>query len=560
MKPTAVEIDQKLREDFRRRLREFGEESATTDPVLSVVFRSFAKQLETLYSDVDHIRLALLDELVDGLGFEKRFARPSQTVVRFKLNEKTVHVPAGTELSGQAAAGQKLSFLTDGGIMVSSARIAFGLTYQAATLRLISGIEMPEDIAAAQPSLDGIHADLGPHAAIYLAIDNLAPEHLSNHGLFFQISSEAIQLSRSLLTESWCLANSNGGFSADGIMRPRFANAGLLQLAWLNSEMAPGSAEASGSEFPDLPGGFYGGRNVLLPPVPLGKRFTCQAPQGMKVVLDRLFDRGKQVLQQPRAWLRIGLPGTMSDLHTGIASVFLHAVTASNVECLNETIYFEKQGTSIPIGNSGSSSRFVVAPLSIVGERGIPYVPSFTPSVEPWIGRYRLKDGRVILTPGRQADDIQDKYANLRIWVSAGKLGNSVEAGSLRTFMRTAPIPGLSLVNLTKAAGGIDDEDYSDARMRFAAALLSRDRVVTRTDLVQAVRSFDRRVKDVRIDADLERTNEGIERVHCVTAVLERSAFIDPEEEGRVLQNELRDYLEQRVLFDIKLVAELEWV
>src|SRR5262249_28164412 len=98
MKPTAAEIDQKLREDFRRRLREFGQESATTDPILAVLFWSFAKQLESLYSDVDRMRLALLNELVDGLGFEKRLARPAQTVMRFDLKEKTVFIPAGTEL------------------------------------------------------------------------------------------------------------------------------------------------------------------------------------------------------------------------------------------------------------------------------------------------------------------------------------------------------------------------------------------------------------------------------------------------------------------------------
>jgi hypothetical protein len=562
MKPTAVEIDQKLREDFRRRLREFGQESATNDPVLAVLFRSFAKQLESLYSDVDHMRLALLDELVDGLGFEKRFARPAQTVVRFNLNDKTVHIPAGTELTGQAAAGQKLTFLTDAGIAVSAARIAFGLTYQSETLRLIPGIEMPEEILAAQPGLDGVHADLGPHSAIYIAIENLAPEHLSNHGLFFQLSSEAVQLRRAIRMESWCLVGPTGRFSAQGIMRPRAANAGQLELAWLSETAGEtaSAAETSGSEAPDLPDGFYEGRNFVLPTVPQSRRFTCLLPQAMQTPMERIFDRGKHVLQQPRAWLRIALPGAMSDLHTGIASIFLHTVTASNVECLNQTIYFEKQGTSIPVGNNGSSSRFIVAPLSIVGEQGFSYVPSFTPSAEPSIGRYRIKDGRIILTPGRRPGDIEEKYANLRIWVSAGKLGNSVEPGALRTFMRMAPVPGLSLLNLTAAAGGIDDEEYSDARTRFAAALMSRGRVVTRTDLTHAVRSFDRRVKEVKVEADLGRTNDGIQRVYHITIVLDRNAFTDPEEEGRVLREEVSNYLEQRILFDLKLVVELEWV
>ena len=65
---TASEIDRKLREDFRRRLREFGVSAEATDPILAVLFRTFAGQIESLYNETGRIRLALLDELTSELG------------------------------------------------------------------------------------------------------------------------------------------------------------------------------------------------------------------------------------------------------------------------------------------------------------------------------------------------------------------------------------------------------------------------------------------------------------------------------------------------------------
>ena len=77
-RPTAVEIDKKLREDFRRRLKDFGISAEATDPVLAVLFRTLAGQLEALYSETGRIRLALLDELITGLGIEpRRLAGPT---------------------------------------------------------------------------------------------------------------------------------------------------------------------------------------------------------------------------------------------------------------------------------------------------------------------------------------------------------------------------------------------------------------------------------------------------------------------------------------------------
>ena len=75
---SAVEIDRKLSQDFRRRLRDYGISVEATDPVLAVIFRTFAQEIERLYLETGRIRTALLDEFLAGLHLEPRRARPAQ--------------------------------------------------------------------------------------------------------------------------------------------------------------------------------------------------------------------------------------------------------------------------------------------------------------------------------------------------------------------------------------------------------------------------------------------------------------------------------------------------
>src|SRR5215831_8531914 len=91
--PRAVEIDRKMREDFARRLKEsYGISSETTDPILAVLFRTFAVQVEDIYKEAgDTIPAAVLDELIAGLGMPHRLSRPAQLVVKLS-------VPNGEEL------------------------------------------------------------------------------------------------------------------------------------------------------------------------------------------------------------------------------------------------------------------------------------------------------------------------------------------------------------------------------------------------------------------------------------------------------------------------------
>ena len=353
---SAIEIDKKLRDDFRRRLRDYGISAETTDPILAVLFRTLAQQLENLYSETGRIRLALLDELIAGLGVEQRMARPAQTVARFLLpGAGSQVVEAGTELMGEAQTGERLTFTTDATIAVSQAAIAMAFTYQEGALQLMPGMELPERIQNARPALDPVKVNLGPHPAVILAIEKLPASHLSLHSFFFELGPDAARIQEALESETWCLFGASGELHSRGILRPRTLNAGVRGLQWLaKSETAEAPAadgrSMTAADVPVLPPGFYGERVFVMPPVDAARRTMCAAPRGMEAALGRVFGREyANITAEKRAWVRISFPREVPSLHTGIGSIAMHAITASNVECHNQTVHFDEKGTSIPI-------------------------------------------------------------------------------------------------------------------------------------------------------------------------------------------------------------------
>jgi hypothetical protein len=118
----------------------------------------------------------------------------------------------------------------------------------------------------------------------------------------------------------------------------------------------------------------------------------------------------------------------------------------------------------------------------------------------------------------------------------------------------------LRVLNPTSAAGGTSSESFATAQERFAAALLSRDRVVTRADLFAVVRAFDRRIRDARIASAVERVGGALRRVERVTVALDREDFTDPDLEARYLREELHELLAARFLHDIDLSVRTEWI
>ncbi|MGH9450181.1 MAG: hypothetical protein ACRD11_06510 [Terriglobia bacterium] len=560
-KTTANEIYKKLREDFRRQLKNYGDTAESTDPVLAALFRTFASQLESQYQEIERLRLALLDELISGLGIERRTAHPAQTIVRFPVERGVEDINAGAELLGESSNGEKLTFATDTSVSVSTASISLALTYQEGAARLLSGVDLPEALQSARPSLDPVKVNLGANPAIFLAIDDLPESHLSQHGFFFELGPDTQSIQEALLNETWCLAGPDGELGAKGILRPRRINAGVRTLAWLLNESDGGetvSGQSKEIEVASLPDGFYAGRVFVFPVVPAARRFTCKVPRGLENVLTRIFGRGSsQLFDRGRAWLRISMPRGIANLETGVTAISLHAMSASNVECFNETINFARQGTSIPVSREAGTPHFLVAPLSVFADSV--YLPQHEPSADDRAGRYAIRNGRIDIEPARHPDNTVDDYVNLRLWITRGAEGNSVGPGQIKGFLKRAAPAAMRVTNPTSAAGGANEETAQEAQARFAEALLSRDRIVTRADLAAAVRAFDRRIVKVEASPGLQRSSFGLERVQRLRVWLPRDEFLDYEGESAVLRNELASHLEQRFLYGTALKIDVEW-
>lgn len=556
---SAVEIDRKLHQDFRRRLKDYGISAETTDPVLAVIFRTFAQEIEKIYLETGRIRASLLDEFLAGLQIEPRKARPAQSVVRFFPNSETsVLVPGGTELEGIAGTGERLTFLNDAPVRISNARIALAATYQDGAIQLLPSIDMPDLLHAAHPSLDPVPARLGPQPALYVAIEDLPASHLGQHSFFFEFGPDSLRVVQALRSEPWCIAGPDGELSSSGMLRPRRGNGGIRLLEWLVQPEK--QDEALTREAPELPDGFFSDRVFVLPDIPEDKRFVCACPRGMKEALTRIFGReANRVLATPRAWLRISLPPNLPPLHTAFGGIALHAVTVSNVECFNQTIQFSAQGTSIPISREGGAKRHLVSPLAVMGEANTRYLHELEPSSDDAVGRYAVRHGRIELRPAKRPDGTPEAYANVRVWVTDGTIGNAVAPGQIIGFSKAATFEMLRVANPVPAAGGTDGESFADARARFAQALLSRDRIVTEADLVSAVRAFDRRILDAEVHPALSRDSQGLERTQQIIAMLDRDGFVEPSVEVPLLEQELRRHLQGRFLHGIRLQLVFEW-
>lgn len=558
---TALEIDSKMREDFRKRLKEYGVNAEVTDPVLAVLFRTFAQQMEALYSDTGRIRLALLDELISGLGIEMRKARPAQTIVRFSGARAPLTIEAGTRLESRTQTGARFTFATDEAVTISAARLSLAFAYEDGQLRLLAGVEMPEALQAARPSLEAIKTQLGPNPALFLAIEGAGAEHIGGHSFQFDLSPDARGIEQAMAQETWCLAGPQGEFAAAGILRPQPANAGLRRLEWLVRPRMKSDAPDLEDKTPHLPRGFHAGRVFLLPPVPPERRFACRAPRGLEAALGRIFGReAASLFGTERIWIKITLPQGLEPLHVGVGGISMHAMTASNVECFNETIVFEKHGTAVPVSREGGTEWQLVSPLSVIGENDTPYLLETEPSADPLAGRYALRNGRIEFTPARWPDGRTQSMVNVRLWISAGEAANQVGPGQVTSVDLKGSGGAIKVLNPTSAAGGTNSEQLAAAQDRFRAALLSRDRVVTRADLYAVVKSFDRRIRDTSIHSSVERSGGALRRVERVVVELDREDFNDPEVEAARLKEELGEILAGRFLHDIELAVETRWV
>ena len=577
--PRADEIDRKLRDDFRNRLKSgYGEVVQETDPVLAVLFRSMAAQIAEVYQQAaESMPLAVLDELVAGLGMPERRARPAQAVLRLSLQKGRMPLKEGTELIGLADSRERLTFALDSELEVSTAQVALAAVYQQGTLRLHAGVGLAKELEDARPSFEPVRADAGPTPSIFFAVEVGDQRHLSNHGFYFELSPEAKDLLSYLQRGTWCVLDDGGGARPEGLLRSRPGNAGVRRLEWL----IPDSEAETGREAA-LPEGFYGGKVFVFPEVPQERAFLSRAPRKLEGPLRSLFQAGGEGLfERPRAWIQIPLPPEAGGVAEELFRIVPHCVTASNVEILNETIVFKDDGASFPVGNGGRR-RHLVKPLSIKGEGGLEYLHESDPRAGGATGRYRFRRGRLEVEPARAPGGVADAYVNVSLILSDGESANRVGAGAVKTFLKKVEVKTLEVTSLTAAVvltggrkhdegtEGTDGEKngearsrygkkYDEARARFVEALLSRERIVTHSDLEAAVRAFEPRVRAVTCQTALERTHEGVRRVQRVTASVRRAEFIEPDEEARVLREELQAHLQGRALLGLDIRVAVEW-
>ncbi len=557
--PSVLEIDRKLRDDFRRRVKDYGVSTEVVDPLLAVLFRTVAQQIGGVYSDTAQLRESLLHELMSGLHIEQYLARPAQAVVRF-VNDapETRTLPAGAELNAVASSGERLLFSLDATIEVSRARVAMALSYQDQAMRLLSGVETSDAVQALRPSLDAVPVSLGPQPALYLAIEELPPSLLSRHGLFFELGPGTYPVQHALSHEPWWIFGADGELSGEGLLRPERGNGGVYELRFQVD--AGETAGIPPSPLPSIPDGFYAGRQFLFPPMRGEGRFLSSAPRLLEPVLTRLVGRDiGSLLQTPRLWIKIPMPPGVPALHHAVNGISLHAMTASNVFARNQTIRFERDGISVPVVKEGGTAEHLVAPLAVTSVDNEPYQPGNRPQAKASAGRYELSNGRLTLYPGAHADGTPHTGANVRLWLTNGELGNRVGPGDITGFANAAALTGIRPTPLTAASGGSDGNDQATEMRRFADALLSRGRIVTRLDLETAALAMDRRIVGATIASGIERRAKGLRRVERLRLALDAHGFTKPEVELPALKSQIEGTLGARLVQGLELEVEFAW-
>lgn len=559
--PSVLEIDRKLRDDFRRRVKDFGISAEATDPLLAVLFRTVAQQIDQVYSDTGRLRQSLLRELMSGLEVQQYFARPAQAVVRLLNDSPDPRVlRAGTELNAMASSGERLSFGLDATFEVSQARIALALSYQDQSLRLLSGVELSDKLQSLRPSMDAVPVGLGRQPALFLAIENVPESLLNRHGLFFELGPGTYSIQHALCHEPWWIFGEDGELSGDGLVRPSRTNGGVYELEFQVSAEARPPEHNSDPGLPAIPDGFYSGRQFLFPAMHAGQALRCKVPRLLEQPLAKIIDRGLAAwLEQSRVWIKIPMPPSIPALHHAVNNILLHTMTASNVFVRNQTVKFERDGISIPVVKQGGTPEYLVAPLAVTSESNEVYSPGTRVAANSAAGWYELHNQRLTLHPGSNPDGSAHSAANLRLWLTNGELGNRVGPGDITGFANAAALQGIRVAPFTAASGGSNGDDFASEERRFADALLTRGRIVTREDLKTAALAIDRRVTSAYTHSGVERRQDGLRRVQRLQLELDSHAFTKPEIELPALKSQIESLLRSRLVQGLELEVEFTW-
>ena len=550
---TAGEIAAELRRDFALAMEAQHGTHPLPDPVLATLFHTLAVQVSRIYEEAERVfPVTVLDDLVAGLAMEPRLASPAQAVVRFAGMDQRETLSPETQLWGFTRTGAQVGFAPDEAIDVSAATLAFAAVYEGGRLHAVPG---------ARVSGGGII----PPGSVALALEGAAPTlwlafdtdegHLGGLGLFLEVEGPAAE---ALARSPWQILGPGGTVREEGVLRPTPARGGVRRLAWFH-EAAPEPVADGAAAVVALPGGPYGGRVWVFPPVPADRRHRCAVPQALRGAASQLLPEGApDALDRPLAWVQVPLPAGTRGVVDALHRVEPHCVTASNVEVASEQVTFDRMGTAVRLCPEGARDRHVMGVLSVTGQRGARYAEESSLESAPGAGRWRYRDAHLELRPARHATGLGDDYAMVRLLYCDGEKANGMEIGAICRVDADVANVTLQVTNLTVSRGGTAPPAYPPARTRFAELLRTRERVVTAADVEAVARAFDPRIAEVEVESRAQAGPEGVTRTEEVTARVRPADFADPEGELPRLRAALETHLQRRAVLGHELRVRVE--
>ena len=145
------------------------------------------------------------------------------------------------------------------------------------------------------------------------------------------------------------------------------------------------------------------------------------------------------------------------------------------------------------------------------------------------------------------------------MWLTNGALGNRVGPGDITGFSNSAAQQHTRVIPFTAAAGGTDGEDFANEERRFAEALLTRGRIVTRRDLETAALAIDRRILCAQTQSGIRRFEDGLRRVEKLELTLDSNGFSKPELELPALKGQVESSLRSRLVHGVALEVLFLW-
>ena len=409
---------------------------------------------------------------------------------------------------------------------------------------------------ALRPSLEAVPVNLGPQPALFLAIEDLPASLLNRHGIFFELGPGTYAVEHALSHEPWWLFGEDGELGGEGLLRPQCVG-GVWKLAF---QVAAAAEKTDDTGAPKMPEGFYSGRQFLFPAMTEGQPFLCRAPRLLEPVLAKMVGRDAgTLLARPRVWIKIPMPPGVPALHHAINGILLHTMTCSNVFVRNQTLQFARDGVSVPVTRAGGTPEHLVAPISVMSVDNEAYLAGNRPGAKASVGRYEMTNGRLTVHPGSHADGTRHSAANVRLWLTNGTLGNRVGPGDITGFANVAALAGVRIAPVTAASGGSDGEEMASEERRFADALLTRGRIVTKADLETAALAIDRRILRAESSSGLQRREGGMRRVERLQVTLDSHGFSKPEVELPALKSQMEGALGERLVQGLLLEVSFSW-